>query len=108
MKRFVVWNNYGVRTYKFINLFMIDSIQEIKLLGKDTKIKIRHPIDKGIFCEIDKNITESDITKSQETFSWFFHYIHALRMNRPFSLADTLSCYFQIWYILSAMKYRKE
>lgn len=26
MKRFVVWNNYGVRTYKFINLFMIDSI----------------------------------------------------------------------------------
>ncbi|MEE3343043.1 MAG: nucleoside kinase [Bacilli bacterium] len=34
-----------------------------KVLGKDTKIKIRHPIDKGIFCEIDKKITSEDIEK---------------------------------------------
>ena len=32
----------------------------LRVLGKDTKIKIRHPIDKGIFCEIDKEITIHD------------------------------------------------
>ena len=26
----------------------------LKVLGKDTKIKIRHPIDKGIYCSNDK------------------------------------------------------
>ena len=35
----------------------------LQVLGKDTKIKIRHPIDKGIFCEIDKNITEEQVDK---------------------------------------------
>ncbi len=33
----------------------------LKVLGKDTKIKIRHPIDKGIYCEIDKKITDSQL-----------------------------------------------
>ena len=33
----------------------------LKVLGKDTKIKIRHPIDKGIYCEIDKKITPSQV-----------------------------------------------
>ena len=32
-----------------------------KILGKETKIKIRHPIDKGIFCEIDKKITDNQV-----------------------------------------------
>ena len=35
----------------------------LKVLGKDTKIEIRHPIDKGIFCEIDKDITENELEK---------------------------------------------
>ena len=38
----------------------------LRILGKDTKIKIRHPIDKGIYCEIDKKIKESDIEKIKE------------------------------------------
>ena len=38
----------------------------LRVLGKDTKIKIRHPIDKGIFCEIDKKITDKDVEKIKE------------------------------------------
>lgn len=38
----------------------------LRVLGKDTKIKIRHPIDKGIYCEIDKKVTQKDIEKIKE------------------------------------------
>lgn len=38
----------------------------LRILGKDTKIKIRHPIDKGIYCEIDKKITDEDVKKIKE------------------------------------------
>ena len=38
----------------------------LRVLGKDTKIKIRHPIDKGIYCEIDKKVTNKDIEKIKE------------------------------------------
>ena len=34
----------------------------------ENKILIRHPIDKGIFCEIDKNITEDDINKTVQKY----------------------------------------
>ncbi len=33
----------------------------LKVLGKDTTIKIRHPIDKGIYVEIDKKITDKQL-----------------------------------------------
>ena len=35
----------------------------LKILGKETKIKIRYPIDKGIFCEINKKITDDEVEK---------------------------------------------
>ena len=38
----------------------------LRVLGKDTKIEIRHPIDKGIYCEIDKKVTEEDLEKIKE------------------------------------------
>ena len=38
----------------------------LRVLGKDTKIKIRHPIDKGIYCEIDKKVTEEELQKIKE------------------------------------------
>ena len=38
----------------------------LRVLGKDTKIKIRHPIDKGIYCEINKKVTQKDIEKIKE------------------------------------------
>lgn len=55
----------------------------IKILGKDTKIKIRHPIDKGIFCEIDKEITEEDITKIKNLMT------EKIKLNLPFEQIET-------------------
>jgi len=55
----------------------------IKILGKDTKIKIRHPIDKGIFCEIDKEITEEDITKIKNLMT------EKVKLNLPFEQIET-------------------
>ena len=33
----------------------------LEIIGKDTKIKVMHPIDKGIYFKIDKRITEEQI-----------------------------------------------
>lgn len=35
----------------------------IEVLGVDTKIVVKFSIDKGVYCEIDKNITIDDISK---------------------------------------------
>ena len=53
-------SSQGNKIYERGLIFMFQ-VCALKILGKDTKIKIRHPIDKGIFCEIDKKITEKDI-----------------------------------------------
>ena len=57
-----ITTSQGNKIYERGLIFLFETVL-LKVLGKDTKIKIRHPIDKGIFCEIDKTITESDITK---------------------------------------------
>ncbi len=36
-------------------------ISAYEVLGPDAGIKIRHSIDKGIFCEIEKKLTEQDV-----------------------------------------------
>ena len=35
----------------------------MRVLGKNTNIRIRHPLDKGIFCEIDKKISSSEVNE---------------------------------------------
>ena len=40
------------------NVVFLFTGNAMEVLGKNIKMKIRHPIDKGIFCEIDKEITE--------------------------------------------------
>lgn len=50
----------GNKIYERGLIFMFQ-VCTLRVLGKDTKIKIRHPVDKGIFCEIDKKITDEDI-----------------------------------------------
>ena len=36
-------------------------VSALEVLGKDTVIRIRHSIDRGVFFEIDKNTTDEDI-----------------------------------------------
>ena len=59
---FDILSAQGNKIYERGLIFMFE-VCALKILGNDTKIKIRHPIDKGIFCEIDKKITESDLKK---------------------------------------------
>ena len=55
----------GNKIYERGLIFLFETCT-LRVLGKDTKIKIRHPIDKGIYCEIDKKITRDDIDKIKE------------------------------------------
>ena len=57
---FDITSSHGNKMYERGLTFMFE-VCTLKVLGKDTKIKIRHPIDKGLFCEIDKEVTEEDI-----------------------------------------------
>lgn len=59
---FDITTSQGNKIYERGLIFLFE-ICTLKILGKDTKIKIRHPIDKGIFCEINKNINEEQIDK---------------------------------------------
>lgn len=60
LKFFDITTSQGNKIYErgLIYLFEVCCLE---ILGKDTKIKIRHPIDKGIYCEINKKITEEHI-----------------------------------------------
>lgn len=53
--------NIGNKAYERGILFLFN-ICAIQILGKNTNIIIKHSIDKGIFCKIDKKVTEEDIT----------------------------------------------
>ena len=55
----------GNKIYERGLIFLFETCT-LRVLGKDTKIKIRHPIDKGIYCEIDKKITDEDVEKIKE------------------------------------------
>ena len=55
----------GNKIYERGLIFLFETCT-LRILGKDTKIKIRHPIDKGIYCEIDKKITDEDVEKIKE------------------------------------------
>lgn len=50
----------GNRIYER-GLIALFKVTVLEIFGKDTKVKIRHSIDKGIFCEIDKKLTEEDV-----------------------------------------------
>ena len=44
-------------------LIYLFEVSASEVLGKDTQITVRHSIDKGIFCKINKNITEDKLSE---------------------------------------------
>lgn len=50
----------GSRVYEK-GLTFLFRVAAIEVLGKDTSIRIRHSIDRGVFFEVDKNVSEEDI-----------------------------------------------
>ena len=65
LELFDITNPQGNKIYERGLIYLFETCT-LRVLGKDTKIKIRHPIDKGIYCEIDKKITEEDIKKIKD------------------------------------------
>lgn len=55
-----ITNSEGNKIYERGLIYLFETCT-LKVLGKDTKIKIRHPIDKGIYCEINKKITQTQV-----------------------------------------------
>jgi len=54
--------NQGNKIYERGLLYLFEHCA-LDVLGKDTKIVVKHSIDKGIYCKIDKDITSEDVTK---------------------------------------------
>ena len=65
LELFDITNAEGNKIYERGLIYLFETCT-LRVLGKDTKIKIRHPIDKGIYCEIDKKVTEAHVEKIKE------------------------------------------
>ena len=65
LQLFDITTPQGNKSYERGLIYLFETCT-LRVLGKDTKIKIRHPIDKGTFCEIDKKITQKDIEQIKE------------------------------------------
>lgn len=55
-----VYTNEGIRIYERGLVFLF-KVSALEVLGKDTSIRIRYSIDKGVFFEVDKKVLDSDI-----------------------------------------------
>lgn len=50
----------GNKIYERGLLYLFE-VSALEVLGKDTQIIVKYSLDKGIFCKIDKEVTEEDI-----------------------------------------------
>ena len=62
LELFDITTSQGNKIYERGLIYLFETCT-LRVLGKDTKIKIRHPIDKGIFCEIDNKVTNKELEK---------------------------------------------
>lgn len=82
LELFDITTSQGNKIYERGLIFLFETCT-LRVLGKDTKIKIRHPIDKGIYCEIDKKVTEEEVEKIKEL-------MHAkVKLALPFEQLET-------------------
>ena len=58
-------SSIGSRVYEK-GLTFLFRVSALEVLGQDVTIKIRNSIDRGVFFEIDRNVTESDLKKIKE------------------------------------------
>lgn len=72
----------GNRIYEKGLIFLFN-VSAIEVLGKDTVVKIRNSIDRGIFFEVDKEVCEDDIKKIKEVMK------DKVRKEIPFIKIDT-------------------
>ena len=65
LKLYDITSAEGNKMYERGLIYLFETCT-LRVLGKDTIIKVKHPIDKGIFCEIDKKVTEEQVNKIKE------------------------------------------
>lgn len=65
LELFDITTSQGNKIYERGLIYLFETCT-LRVLGKDTKMKIRYPIDKGILCEIDKKITEKEVQQIKE------------------------------------------
>ncbi|MGN1311786.1 MAG: nucleoside kinase [Bacilli bacterium] len=72
----------GNKIYEKGLLYLFE-VSAVEILGKNTKITVRHSIDKGVFCTINKSIEEEDIIKIKKTMK------EKVKENIPFIKIET-------------------
>lgn len=72
----------GNRIYERGLLYLFVYIAN-KVLGKDTKVIVKHSIDKGVFCKIDKKINDNDVSEIKKQMK------ELTSKNIPFTKMDT-------------------
>lgn len=75
-------SNIGNKAYERGILFLFN-ICANEILGKDTNIIVKHSIDKGIFCKIDKKVEEEDIISIKKLMK------EKIKKNIPFVRIET-------------------
>ena len=82
LELFDIITSQGNKIYERGLIYLFET-SVIRVLGKDTKILIRHPIDKGIFCEINKEITEEELEKIKSLMQ------EKVKLDLPFETIET-------------------
>ena len=72
----------GNKIYEKGLLYLFE-VSAVEILGKNAKITVRHSIDKGVFCTINKSIEEEDIIKIKKTMK------EKVKENIPFIKIET-------------------
>ena len=72
----------GNKIYEKGLLYLFE-VSSVEILGKNAKITVRHSIDKGVFCTINKSIEEEDIIKIKKTMK------EKVKENIPFIKIET-------------------
>lgn len=60
-----IYTNEGIRVYER-GLTFLFKVSALEVLGKETIVRIRYSIDKGIFFEIDKEVKSEDLIKIKD------------------------------------------
>lgn len=72
----------GNRIYERELLYLFIYVTN-NVLGKDTKVIVKHSIDKGIFCKIDKKVEDKDVLEIKKQMK------EIVSKNIPFTKMDT-------------------
>ena len=74
--------NIGNKAYERGLIYLFEQCA-IELLGNETTIVVKHSIDKGVFCKINKELTDEDISKIKKLMK------QKIKQDLPFTKIET-------------------